>query len=252
MLRHGLARRFAFRILSLPGVARSTFRVIVAFGVITALLSAVVSNTATVAMLLPTAVGILSVIAGLAKEQRAEGERFDPLRLRVGVALMLMLAQRRRAADPGGFPAEPDRARAHRAGHRPKHHLLRLDGHPRSAVPGDVRRAGRSARRVPRLVLPPVAAEAAARAGARCGPCAGSRDAGWPVPPKPTGGARASGSGTWRRARVRGRGAARGRERRRGMSRSPPPVRRPVPAAERWSGPAPAGSWPTGWAPGSP
>ena len=40
MLRHGLARRFAFRILSLPGVARSTFRVIVAFGVITALLSA--------------------------------------------------------------------------------------------------------------------------------------------------------------------------------------------------------------------
>ena len=148
MLRHGLARRFAFRILSLPGVARSTFRVIVAFGVITALLSAVVSNTATVAMLLPTAVGILSVIAGLAKEQRAEGERFDPLRLRVGVALMLMLAQRRRAADPGGFPAEPDRARAHRAGHRPKHHLLRLDGHPRSAVPGDVRRAGRSVRRV--------------------------------------------------------------------------------------------------------
>jgi len=74
MLRHGLARRFAFRILSLPGVARSTFRVIVAFGVITALLSAVVSNTATVAMLLPTAVGILSVIAGLVKEQlRASG-----------------------------------------------------------------------------------------------------------------------------------------------------------------------------------
>ena len=108
------------------------------------------ANTATVAMLLPTAVGILSVIAGLAKEQRAEGERFDPLRLRVGVALMLMLAY---GANVGGLltpvvPAEPDRARAHRAGHRPEHHLLRLDGHPRSAVPGDVRRAGRSVRRV--------------------------------------------------------------------------------------------------------
>lgn len=92
MLRHGLARRFAFRILSLPGVGRSTFRVIVAFGVITALLSAVVSNTATVAMLLPTAVGILSVIAALVRADLPEGERFDPLRLRVGVALMLMLA----------------------------------------------------------------------------------------------------------------------------------------------------------------
>lgn len=94
MLRHGLARRFAFRILSLPGVGQTTTRVIVAFGVITALLSAFVSNTATVAMLLPTAVGILAVIAGLIEDRASaeDRERFDPLRLRVGVALMLMLA----------------------------------------------------------------------------------------------------------------------------------------------------------------
>jgi sodium-dependent dicarboxylate transporter 2/3/5 len=92
MLRHGLARRFAFRVLSLPGVGRTTARVIVAFGVITALLSAFVSNTATVAMLLPTALGILAVIAKLMQDRGLAGEGFDPTRLRVGAALMLMLA----------------------------------------------------------------------------------------------------------------------------------------------------------------
>jgi sodium-dependent dicarboxylate transporter 2/3/5 len=92
MLRHGLARRFAFRVLSLPGVGRTTPRVIVAFGAITCLLSAFVSNTATVAMLLPTALGILAVIAKLMQDRGLAGEGFDPTRLRVGAALMLMLA----------------------------------------------------------------------------------------------------------------------------------------------------------------
>ncbi len=92
MLKHGLARRFAFRVLSLPGVGRSTPRVIIAFGVITALLSAFVSNTATVAMLLPTALGILTVIAKLMQDRGLVGEGFDPTRLKVGAALMLMLA----------------------------------------------------------------------------------------------------------------------------------------------------------------
>ncbi len=96
MLKHGLARRFAFRILAIPGVGQSTTRVIIAFGVITCLLSAFVSNTATVAMLLPTALGILTVIANLVQEQRIENgeslEGFDPTRLRVGFAIMLMLA----------------------------------------------------------------------------------------------------------------------------------------------------------------
>jgi sodium-dependent dicarboxylate transporter 2/3/5 len=96
MLKHGVARRFAFRILALPGVGQSTTRVIVAFGAITCLLSAFVSNTATVAMLLPTALGILTVIANLVQEQRIENgeslEGFDPTRLRVGFAIMLMLA----------------------------------------------------------------------------------------------------------------------------------------------------------------
>ncbi|SCK07079.1 DASS family sodium-coupled anion symporter [Streptomyces sp. WMMB 322] len=95
MLVHGLARRFAFRILSVPGVARSSLRIVIAFGFITCLLSAWISNTATVAILMPTAVGILGVIGNLVQDKHeAEGtlHRFDPTRMRVGFAMMLMLA----------------------------------------------------------------------------------------------------------------------------------------------------------------
>ncbi len=92
MLKTGVAKRLAFWMLSLPGVGRSTVRVIVAFGVITALLSAFVSNTATVAMLLPTAIGIVSVIAKLLQERGDVRPDFDPTRLRVATAFMLMLA----------------------------------------------------------------------------------------------------------------------------------------------------------------
>ncbi|MGE2835411.1 SLC13 family permease [Mycobacterium sp. SMC-4] len=100
MLKHGLARRFAFRILALPRVGQSTTGVIVAFGGITALLSAFVSNTATVAMLLPTAIGILGVIAKLLQAQGKVADDFDPQRLNVGAAIMLMLAY---AASVGGL-----------------------------------------------------------------------------------------------------------------------------------------------------
>ncbi|MEV6367212.1 DASS family sodium-coupled anion symporter [Micromonospora musae] len=92
MLKHGLAQRFAFRVLSLPGVGKTTGRVVVAFGVITCLLSAFVSNTATVAMLLPTALGILAVIAKLLQSRGLAKPGWDPTRLRIGFALMLMLA----------------------------------------------------------------------------------------------------------------------------------------------------------------
>ncbi|SMC69499.1 SLC13 family permease [Kibdelosporangium aridum] len=92
MLKHGIARRFAFKILALPRVGGSTFGVIIAFGAITCVLSAFVSNTATVAMLLPTAIGILAVIAKLLQDRGLVEADFDPLRLRVGAALLLMLA----------------------------------------------------------------------------------------------------------------------------------------------------------------
>jgi solute carrier family 13 (sodium-dependent dicarboxylate transporter), member 2/3/5 len=90
MLRHGVARRFAFRMLAMRWVGKSTARTVVAFGLITCLLSAFVSNTATVAMLLPTAIAILGTVANLM--ERDDGTEIDPTRLRVGIALMLMLA----------------------------------------------------------------------------------------------------------------------------------------------------------------
>jgi sodium-dependent dicarboxylate transporter 2/3/5 len=92
MLRHGVARRFAFRVLAVPGVGKSSRRTIVAFGVITCALSAFVSNTATVAMLLPTAVAILGTLANIYDRKTDESVEIDPTRLRVGIALMLMLA----------------------------------------------------------------------------------------------------------------------------------------------------------------
>ena len=91
MLANGLARRFAFRVLALPGVGKSTTRTIIAFGAITCVLSAFVSNTATVAMLLPTAIAILGTVANIIEDKQGS-EGFDPLKLRVGIALMLMLA----------------------------------------------------------------------------------------------------------------------------------------------------------------
>ncbi|MDQ3648188.1 MAG: DASS family sodium-coupled anion symporter [Actinomycetota bacterium] len=90
MTTHGLDRRFAFRILSLPGVSRSTYGVIIAFGAIAALLSAVISNTTTAAMLLPIGLGMMGALGGLVKEQ--SGSEKDVSRLRFGTALMLMIS----------------------------------------------------------------------------------------------------------------------------------------------------------------
>ena len=90
MVTHGLDRRFAFRILSLPGVSRSTYGVIIAFGAIAALLSAVISNTATAAMLLPIGLGMMGALGGLVQEQ--SGTDRDVSRLRFGTALMLMIS----------------------------------------------------------------------------------------------------------------------------------------------------------------
>ena len=95
---HGLDRRFAFRILSLPGVAKSTYGVIIAFGAISALLSAVISNTTTAAMLLPIGLGMMGALSGLVKDQSDTDT--DISRLRFGTALMLMISY---AAGVGGL-----------------------------------------------------------------------------------------------------------------------------------------------------
>lgn len=58
MVRHGLNRRIALGVLSLPGVAASSRRVVVTFAVLGALLSSVMANGAVATMLLPIVIGI--------------------------------------------------------------------------------------------------------------------------------------------------------------------------------------------------
>ncbi|MDQ3610245.1 MAG: DASS family sodium-coupled anion symporter [Actinomycetota bacterium] len=90
MVTHGLDRRFAFRILALPGISRSTYGVIIAFGAISAVISAFISNTTTCAMLLPIGLGMMGALGGLVSEQSDTSR--DPGRLRFGTAMMLMIS----------------------------------------------------------------------------------------------------------------------------------------------------------------
>ncbi len=63
MIKHGLNRRVALAVLGLPGVGTSQAGLFAGFGLLTAFLSAWVSNTATAAMMLPIAVSILRELA---------------------------------------------------------------------------------------------------------------------------------------------------------------------------------------------
>jgi solute carrier family 13 (sodium-dependent dicarboxylate transporter), member 2/3/5 len=89
MVVHGLHRRFAYRVLSARAVGGSTFRIILAFGLIGAVTSPVMSNTAGAAMMLPIAIGVMGVVGGMVARQ-ARFER-NPERLRFGAALMLVI-----------------------------------------------------------------------------------------------------------------------------------------------------------------
>jgi sodium-dependent dicarboxylate transporter 2/3/5 len=59
---HGLDRRFAFAILSLPGVGESPGRVLVAYACVACAISMWISNTATVAMMFPIGVSLLGAL----------------------------------------------------------------------------------------------------------------------------------------------------------------------------------------------
>ncbi len=90
MLHHGLNRRIAFRILSLPGVGGSPFALLAAFGAITAFLSMWVSNTATTAMMFPIALAILTEMAR--RQSHHAGREVHFTQLRFGTGLMLTAA----------------------------------------------------------------------------------------------------------------------------------------------------------------
>ena len=59
---HGLDRRFALALLTLPGVGARPARVLAAFALATCVLSMWISNTATVAMMLPIGLSLLHVL----------------------------------------------------------------------------------------------------------------------------------------------------------------------------------------------
>jgi solute carrier family 13 (sodium-dependent dicarboxylate transporter), member 2/3/5 len=94
---HGLDRRFALRILSLPRIAGSTYGTLFAFGLVAAMMSAFISNTAATAMLLPIGIGIVAIYRNLIHEDSPER---DPGTANLSAALMLMIAY---AASVGGL-----------------------------------------------------------------------------------------------------------------------------------------------------
>jgi solute carrier family 13 (sodium-dependent dicarboxylate transporter), member 2/3/5 len=89
MVVHGLHRRLAYRVLSLSWVGGNTYRIILAFGLIGAITSPVMSNTAGAAMMLPIGLGVMGVVGGMVANQARGEQRVE--RLRFGAALMLVI-----------------------------------------------------------------------------------------------------------------------------------------------------------------
>jgi len=84
MMVHRLDRRFAFHILSMPGIGKSSNLILFTLGLIAAVISMWVSNTATTAMLYPIGLGILNTIAYLHAK--------DVKKLKYSTGLMLIIA----------------------------------------------------------------------------------------------------------------------------------------------------------------
>ena len=127
MVVHGLHRRLAFRVLSMKAVGGSTYRIILAFGLIGALTSPVMSNTAGAAMMLPIALGrdgrrrrdgrkpARGRAPGREAEVRRRAHARDHLR-----------HHGRRPPAPDRQPAEPDRPRPARERDRRADHVPRV------------------------------------------------------------------------------------------------------------------------------
>lgn len=100
MTHHRLDRRIAMAFMSIDFIGRSPAMILAGMGLITALLSMWVSNTATTAMMLPIALGVLSALHHI---RVARGEASGPLDYRnwpYATGMMLMVAY---AASIGGI-----------------------------------------------------------------------------------------------------------------------------------------------------
>ncbi|MBK1667748.1 hypothetical protein CKO28_06840 [Rhodovibrio sodomensis] len=90
MTRHGLGRRISLMVLSLPTVASSTYRIVIAFGALAALMSTVLDNGAVAAILLPIAISLSRTFSDDIEAQSGVSDDTHPLAFTV--ALMLMTA----------------------------------------------------------------------------------------------------------------------------------------------------------------
>jgi sodium-dependent dicarboxylate transporter 2/3/5 len=98
MSAHRLDKRFAYKVLSLRWVGKSSARVLLVFGGICAFLSMWISNTATAAMMYPIGLGIVAAMADLIAART--GRPADPKTLRFATGMMLMAAY---ASSAGGI-----------------------------------------------------------------------------------------------------------------------------------------------------
>ena len=99
MMLHGLDRRIALAFLSAPWVGGKPARMLAGVGLVTAVLSMWVSNTATTAMMLPIALGILSALHRVRVAAGMAGGPMDPRAWPFATGMMLMVAY---AASIGG------------------------------------------------------------------------------------------------------------------------------------------------------
>ncbi len=95
---HGLDRRFAFSIMSMSWIGDRAWRILFAYGAISAFISMWISNTAATAMMFPIGLGIIAAMAGLLEKKT--GRKADPARMRFATAMMLMAAY---ASSAGGI-----------------------------------------------------------------------------------------------------------------------------------------------------
>lgn len=86
---HGLDKRIAYRLLSLKWVGGSTTRIFLIIGIASALCSGWISNTATAAMMLPIALGLLSTMQNMCA---SNGQSADLTKSKYATGLMLMVA----------------------------------------------------------------------------------------------------------------------------------------------------------------
>lgn len=89
-IKYDLSRRIALRVLAIPGIARSTYLVVVVIGLLAVAIASVIETGAVVAMLLPIALGVDQT---LSKQIRASAPAAaDRERLHFSTALMLITA----------------------------------------------------------------------------------------------------------------------------------------------------------------